>query len=160
MNLIRLSAVLADVPVAVSDVVLKDIRNAVAEGRVMGAQLGEKFTVPRPFRKRGSDEPVYKLAYDMALRNDAELLDVMADSVERATSPRSRATRKTLQPSYDDLQDEAAFMAAFERTREKIIANASKGANMANKRKAAATPAPVVDDVPLFETKPRGRKTK
>ncbi|WP_019585218.1 hypothetical protein [Deinococcus apachensis] len=124
-----------------SDTFVKQFRNAVRDGEVDAAEVPGRFTLPKEFKKRGSDETSRKEVKEMVFevtpafeawfeRVDAEL----------ATAP----TRGSGKPKVTVENIEAGavdFKALAEETRRKMQASFEKGQALGNARKAGAAKA-------------------
>ncbi|SMB81147.1 hypothetical protein SAMN00790413_04481 [Deinococcus hopiensis KR-140] len=126
-----------------SDAFVKRFRDAVREGEFDAIDLPERFTLPKKFKRRGSDETYEKDMKDMVFETSSKF-DKWFEGVEKelaAAPTRSRGKpRLTLENLEEGVLD---FKALAEETRRKLQNSYAKGQNLGNSRKSkAAAPKP------------------
>ncbi len=124
-----------------SDAFVKQFRNAVRDGAFDAADLPERFTLPKEFRKRGSDETSRKDVKDMVF-DVTPAFDEWFESVDQELA--AAPTRGSAKPkvTLENVESGAVdFRALAEETRRKMQASFEKGQALGNTRKATATKA-------------------
>lgn len=122
-----------------SDAFVKQFRNAVREGEIEATDLPERFTLPKEFKKRGSDETSRKDMKDM-LFDVTPAFDEWFEGVDQELA--AAPTRGSAKPKVtaENIESGAVdFKALAEETRRKMQASFEKGQTLGNSRKAGAT---------------------
>ena len=128
-----------------SDAFVKQFRDAVRDGEFDAIDLPERFTLPKKFKRRGSDETYEKDIKDMVFETSAtfdkwfERVDQELASTPTRGSGKPKLTLENIEGGVID------FKALAEETRRKLQNSYEKGQNLGNSRKAktaAAKPKP------------------
>lgn len=108
-----------------SDSFIKLFREAVREGKIEGAYLPERFTLPKAFTKRGTEGTYQRDAKEMLFDANAKF-EKWFDQVNRdlAVSRRGSALKPTAENIEAGLVD---FKALAAETRKKMQASYEKG---------------------------------
>lgn len=116
-----------------SDTFVKLFRAAVRDGKIEAMDLGERFTMPKVFNRRGQQGTYQRPARDM-------LFEVTSDSEKwfeetKAALQKTGSRQRKVKPSVETIESgEFDFKAAAEETRRKMQANFSKGQQLGNSR--------------------------
>lgn len=124
-----------------SDAFVKRFREAVREGRIEAAELPERFTLPKQFRRRGGEEGYQRQGREMVFEVTPEVEGWLEQTAqELATAP--RRGRGQPKPSVEAIESgEVDFKALAARTREKMQASFEKGQALGQSRGQAKKPA-------------------
>ena len=121
-----------------SDTFVKRFRDAVREGEFDAIDLPERFTLPKKFKRRGTDETYEKDMKDMVFEISAKF-DKWFEGVDKelaaAPTRRSGKPKLTLENLEEGVLD---FKALAEETRRKLQNSYEKGQNLGNSRKSKA----------------------
>lgn len=120
-----------------SDAFVKQFREAVRTGEFEAADLPERFTLSKDFRRRGTEDTYQRQVKDMVLEVTPEF-EAWFESTDKelATSARRTARPKL---SLETVESGAIdFKALAEETRRKMQASYEKGQALGNSRKAPA----------------------
>ena len=120
-----------------SDTFVKAFREAVRTGMFDAIYLPERFTLPKQFSKRGSNETYGKEAKDMVFEVTPDF-ETWFDNINNELSTRQRA--KNIKPSLEAIEGgQLDFKALAEQTRQKMTASFEKGQNLGNSRAKKTT---------------------
>ncbi|ADV68919.1 hypothetical protein [Deinococcus maricopensis] len=115
-----------------SDTFVKAFRDAVREGDIDAAFLPERFTLPKQFSVRGSDEVRTKDVKDMLFEVTPDF-DEWFENINRELSTGRRGAR--VKPTADNITAGLVdFKALAEETRKKMEASFSKGQTLGKSR--------------------------
>ncbi|BDP44457.1 hypothetical protein DAETH_44260 (plasmid) [Deinococcus aetherius] len=116
-----------------SDTFVKRFRDAVREGELEAAELPRRFTLPKTYRKRGSDETGTRDVRDMVFEPTPEFEAWFARVNEELSSGRERRTR--VKPTLENIEAGALdFKALAEETRRRLNASFEKGQALGKSR--------------------------
>ena len=119
-----------------SDAFVKRFRDAVREGEFDAIEVPERFTLPKKFKRRGSDETYEKDMKDMVFETSSKF-DKWFEGMEQELA--ATPVRGSGKPKLNLENIEAGaldFKALAEETRRKLQASYEKGQNLGNSRKA------------------------
>ncbi|PYE54169.1 hypothetical protein [Deinococcus yavapaiensis] len=115
-----------------SDTFVKSFREAVRTGMFDAIYLPERFTLPKQFSKRGSEETYGKEVKDMVFEVTPDF-EAWFDNINNELSTRQRA--KNIKPSLEAIANgQLDFKTLAEQTRQKMNASFEKGQNLGNSR--------------------------
>lgn len=120
-----------------SDAFVKQLRNAVRDGEFDAAELPERFTLPKEFKLRGSNETRRRDVKDMLI----DVTPAFEEWFDNINTELSTSARRTARPKVTVENIEAGavdFRALAEETRRKMQASFKKGQALGNSRKAPA----------------------
>lgn len=121
-----------------SDAFVKQFREAVRKGQFDAADLPERFTLPKHFRKRGSDQTYQREVKDMLFESSPEFEAWFSETDQALLA----TNRRTARPKVNAENIEAGvidFKALAEETRRKMQASYEKGQTLGKSRSKAAT---------------------
>ena len=119
-----------------SDTFVKAFRSAVRDGRIEAAYIQERFTLPKSYTTRGSEDTYSKDSRDMIFDVTPEFEEWFRDlNKELAVSRRGGKIRATVENIEAGLVD---FKALAEETRRKMHNSFSKGQQLGASRKKPA----------------------
>lgn len=125
-----------------SDAVVKPFRAAVRDGELEAADLPSRFTLPKQFRQRGSDETRSRDVWDMVMEQTPEVDAWFTRVNEEVANTRGRTPK--VQITVENIEAGAVnFKALAEETRRKMQASFEKGQHLGQSRgkaKAKAKP--------------------
>lgn len=115
-----------------SDTFVKLFRSAVREGEFDAVYIPERFSLPKQYAKRGSEEKYAKDAKDMVFEVTSEF-ETWFERVNNDLSGGRRAAR--VKPSLEAIErGEVDFMTLAQETRRKMEASFHKGQNLGQSR--------------------------
>lgn len=119
-----------------SDAFVKLFQEAVRSGKVDGAYLPERFTMPKQFTRRGSDDTYQKDTREMIFDHTPEF-DEWFDETNRALAATRRGS--TIKPSVEAIESGLVdFKDLVAQTRQKMQTSYEKGQALGNSRKGAS----------------------
>ncbi|SMB86112.1 hypothetical protein SAMN00790413_03689 [Deinococcus hopiensis KR-140] len=124
-----------------SDAFVKRFRDAVREGEFDAIDLPERFTLPKKFKRRGSEETYEKDMKDMVFETSAKF-DKWFEGVDQELAAAPQRGRGKPKLTVENLEEGVIdFKALAEETRRKLQNSYEKGQNLGNSRKSKAAPA-------------------
>lgn len=122
-----------------SDVFVKRLRDAVREGELEAAELPQRFTLPKTYRRRGSDETATRDVREMVFEPTPEFEAWFARVDEELSAGRERRAR--VKPTLENIEAGAVdFRALAEETRRKLNASFEKGQTLGKSRAQTRAP--------------------
>ncbi|GGB71018.1 hypothetical protein [Deinococcus soli (ex Cha et al. 2016)] len=122
-----------------SDAFIKLFQEAVRSGKIDGAYLPERFTMPKQFTRRGSDETYQRDTREMIFDQTPEF-DEWFDETNRELAAARRGG--TIKPSLEAVESGLVdFQTMVEETRRKLQANFEKGQALGKGRAKTASKA-------------------
>lgn len=122
-----------------SDTFVKLFQEAVRSGKIDGAYLPERFTMPKQFARRGSEETYQKDTREMIF-DHTPAFDAWFEETNRELAAARRGG--TVKPSLEAVESGLVdFKDLVAQTRQKMQASYEKGQALGNSRKGAAKPA-------------------
>lgn len=119
-----------------SDAFVKQLRDAVRQGEVEAAQVPGRFTLPKTYRKRGSDETGTREAREMVIDLTPEYQAWFERvNADLAANPRRSAK---VRPTVEAIEaGDVDFKALAAETRRKMQASFEKGQQLGKSRSQA-----------------------
>nr|WP_246580958.1 hypothetical protein [Deinococcus aestuarii] len=122
-----------------SDTFVKRFRDAVREGELEAAELPQRFTLPKTYRKRGSDETATRDVREMVFEPSPEFEAWFTRVNEELSAGRERRAR--VKPTLENIEAGSVdFRALAEETRRKLNASFEKGQTLGKSRAQTRTP--------------------
>ncbi|WP_246580664.1 hypothetical protein [Deinococcus aestuarii] len=116
-----------------SDTFVKRVREAVRTGEFEAAQLPERVTLPKTFRKRGSDETATRDTRELVIELTPEYEAWFQQVNEELSAAPSRSARVKL--TVENIESGAVdFKTLAEETRRKMQASFEKGQQLGQSR--------------------------
>ena len=120
-----------------SDAFIKLFQEAVRSGKIDGAYLPERFTMPKQFTRRGSDETYQRDTREMIFDQTPEF-DEWFDETNRELAAARRGG--TIKPSLEAVESGLVdFQTMVEETRRKMQASFEKGQALGKGRAKTAS---------------------
>lgn len=116
-----------------SDAFVRQVREAIRTGEIAAAQVPGRFTLPKTYRRRGSDETGTREARELVIEHTPEY-EAWFERVneEMMAAPRRSARVK---PTVENIESGAVdFRALAEETRRKMQAAYDKGQQLGQSR--------------------------
>ncbi|PYE53564.1 hypothetical protein [Deinococcus yavapaiensis] len=122
-----------------SDTFVKLFRSAVREGEFDAVYIPERFSLPKQYSKRGSEEKYAKEAKDMVFEVTSEF-EAWFERIDRDLTGNRRNAK--VKPSLEAIErGEVDFTLLAQETRRKMEASFHKGQNLGSSRaKARSAP--------------------
>ncbi|WP_155300830.1 hypothetical protein [Deinococcus kurensis] len=121
-----------------SDSFIKLFQEAVRSGKIEGAYLPERFTMPKQFTRRGSDDTYQKDTREMIF-DHTPAFDEWFEETNRALAAARRGG--TIKPSLEAVESGLVdFQDLVAQTRQKLQASFEKGQALGNSRKGTSKP--------------------
>ncbi|AKH15947.1 hypothetical protein [Deinococcus soli (ex Cha et al. 2016)] len=118
-----------------SDTFIKLFQEAVRSGKIDGAYLPERFTMPKQFTRRGSDDTYQKDTREMIF-DHTPAFDEWFEETNRELAAARRTS--TIKPSVEAIESGLVdFKDLVAQTRQKMQASYEKGQALGNSRKGA-----------------------
>lgn len=118
-----------------SDTFIKLFQEAVRSGKIDGAYLPERFTMPKQFTRRGSDDTYQKDTREMIF-DHTPAFDEWFEETNRELAAARRTS--TIKPSVEAIESGLVdFKDLVAQTRQKMQASYEKGQALGNSRKSA-----------------------
>ncbi len=120
-----------------SDTFIKLFQEAVRSGKIDGAYLPERFTMPKQFTRRGSEDTYQKDTREMIFDHTPEFDEWFEETNRELAAARRGGTVK---PSVEAIESGLVdFKDLVAQTRQKMQASYEKGQALGNSRKSAST---------------------
>ncbi|WP_216322522.1 hypothetical protein [Deinococcus aestuarii] len=119
-----------------SDTFVKLFREAVREGKFEAAQLSERFTIPKQFRRRGAEDTYQRDTREMLFEVTPEFERWFEQTNQDLAASPSRGSGK-VRPSLEAIESgQLDFKALAEETRRRLQSSFEKGQTLGKSRAA------------------------